>query len=58
MVVNYASNVYHRTAIETADPLQLIILCYDAAINDLQIAKEHHEKKWMTPTGKSGMPRT
>ena len=47
MVLNYASNVYQRTAIETADPLQLIILCYDAAINDLGIAKEHHEKNEM-----------
>ena len=45
MVPNDASNVYHRTAIETADPLQLIILCYDEAINDLKIAKEHHQKK-------------
>ena len=47
MVPNHASNVYHKTAIETADPLQLIILCYDAAINDLNIAKELHEKKEM-----------
>ncbi|MGO9313037.1 MAG: flagellar export chaperone FliS [Syntrophobacteraceae bacterium] len=47
MVPNHASNVYHKTAIETADPLQLIILCYDAAINDLKIAKEHHEKNEM-----------
>ena len=47
MVLNHASNVYHKTAIETADPLQLIILCYDAAINDLKIAKEHHEKNEM-----------
>jgi len=47
MVLNYASNVYQRTAIETADPLQLIILCYDAAINDLGIAKEHHERNEM-----------
>jgi len=47
MVLNHASNVYHKTAIETADPLQLIILCYDAAINDLGIAKEHHERNEM-----------
>ena len=47
MVPNRASNVYHKTAIETADPLQLIILCYDAAINDLGIAKEHHERNEM-----------
>ena len=47
MVLNHASNVYHKTAIETADPLQLIILCYDAAINDLKNAKELHEKNEM-----------
>ena len=47
MVLNHASNVYHRTAIETADPLQLIILCYDEAIIDLNNAKELHEKKEM-----------
>jgi flagellar protein FliS len=47
MVPNHASNVYHKTAIETADPLQLIIFCYDAAINDLKIAEELHEKKEM-----------
>ena len=47
MVLNHASNVYHRTAIETADPLQLIILCYDEAIIDLKNAKELHEKKEM-----------
>ncbi len=47
MVLNHASNVYHKTAIETADPLQLIILCYDEAIIDLNNAKELHEKKEM-----------
>ena len=43
MVLNNASNIYHRTAIETADPLQLIILCYDEVINDLKNAEELHE---------------
>ncbi len=47
MVLNYASNIYHRTAIQTADPLQLIILCYDAAISDLKEAKELHERREM-----------
>ncbi len=47
MVQIQASNIYHRTAIETADPLQLIILCYDAAINDLTQAKELHERREM-----------
>ena len=44
MVRTAASNVYQRMAIQTADPLQLIILCYDGAINDLKQAKELHEK--------------
>ena len=47
MVLNHAYNVYNKTAIETADPLQLIILCYDAVINDLKNAEELHEKKEM-----------
>jgi flagellar protein FliS len=47
MVQTRASNIYNRIAIETADPLQLIILCYDAAINDLNQAKELHERREM-----------
>lgn len=47
MVQTQALNVYHRTAIETADPLQLIILCYDGAINYLKQAKELHERREM-----------
>ncbi|MDR3567654.1 MAG: flagellar export chaperone FliS [Syntrophobacteraceae bacterium] len=47
MVQTAASNVYQRTAIQTADPLQLIILCYDGAINDLKQAKELHERQEM-----------
>ena len=47
MVLTDASNVYHRTAIETADPLQLIIFCYDEAIIDLKNAEVFHEKKQM-----------
>jgi flagellar protein FliS len=43
MLQSKASSVYQRTAIETADPLQLIILCYDTAIRDLKQAKELHE---------------
>jgi flagellar secretion chaperone FliS len=47
MVQTRASNVYHRTAIQTAEPIQLIILCYEAAINDLRQAEELHEKREM-----------
>ena len=45
MFQTQASNIYHRTSIETAEPLQLIILCYDAAIEDLWQAKELHERR-------------
>ncbi len=47
MVRSRASNIYHQTAIETADPLQLLILCYNAAINDLKQAEEFHERRQM-----------
>jgi flagellar secretion chaperone FliS len=47
MASNYALNTYQKTAVETADPLQLIILCYDTAIRDLREAKELHEKHQM-----------
>jgi len=47
MVLGNPSDVYYRTAIETADPLHLIILCYDSAICDLKEAKELHERREM-----------
>lgn len=47
MVQAQALNIYHRTAIQTADPLQLIILCYDGVISDLNQAKELHERHEM-----------
>ncbi len=47
MSLNHALNTYQRTAIETAEPLQLIILCYDAAIRDLKEAQELHERREM-----------
>lgn len=42
MAPNQAINQYQKTAIETADNLQLVIMCYDAAIKDLEEAKELH----------------
>ena len=47
MVQTQALNVYHRTSIQTADPLQLIIMCYDGVINDLRQAKALHERSEM-----------
>lgn len=47
MVQTHPSNAYYKTAIETADPLHLIILCYDSAIRDLEGAKDLHERREM-----------
>ncbi len=47
MVLNHASNIYQKTAIETADPLQLIVLCYEAAISDIKDAMEFHARNEM-----------
>ncbi len=47
MVHNYAVNTYQKTAVETAEPLQLVILCYDAAIRDLGEAESLHKNGLM-----------
>jgi flagellar secretion chaperone FliS len=47
MALNYAANTYQKTAVETAEPLQLIIMCYDVAIRDLNDAKALHENSRM-----------
>ena len=47
MAPNRALNTYQKTAIETAEPLQLIILCYDAAVRDLTEAQKLHENSRM-----------
>ncbi len=44
MVHSYALNTYQKTAVETAEPLQLVILCYDAAIRDLGEAESLHQR--------------
>ncbi|MGC9195281.1 MAG: flagellar export chaperone FliS [Syntrophobacteraceae bacterium] len=53
MIPEQVSNLYSQTAIQTADPLQLIILCYDAAISDLKQAKELHQKSEMNEAYRS-----
>jgi flagellar protein FliS len=35
---------YQKTSIETADILKLVILCYETAIRDLEIARDFHER--------------
>jgi flagellar protein FliS len=43
MVYGDACKTYQRVNIETADTLKLIIMCYEAAIKDLGLAREYHE---------------
>lgn len=43
MVYGDACKTYQRVNIETADTLKLIIMCYEAVIKDLGLAREHHE---------------
>lgn len=50
MVYGQAANSYQKTAVETADSLKLIIMCYEAAINDLQNAKKYHQEHSMDQT--------
>lgn len=47
MAYAHQLDAYYRTSIETADPLHLIILCYETAIRDLREAKAHHESHEM-----------
>jgi flagellar protein FliS len=39
------ANRYREVAIKTANPIQLIVILYDGAIQSLQEAKEHIKKK-------------
>jgi flagellar protein FliS len=39
------ANRYRETAIKTANPLQLIVILYDGAIQSLQEAREHIKRK-------------
>jgi flagellar secretion chaperone FliS len=41
---------YQKTKVQTADTLGLIIMCYDAAIRDLQEAKRLHDIRAMEET--------
>jgi flagellar protein FliS len=47
MAPNQALSSYQKTAVGTADPLRLIILCYETSIRDLQEAKELHANRSM-----------
>ncbi len=41
---------YKKTKIETADPVRLVIMCYDAVINDLKDAKKYQREKNLEAT--------
>jgi flagellar secretion chaperone FliS len=44
-----ALNTYQKTAVETADTVQLVIMCCDAAVRDLREAMKWHESGSMEP---------
>lgn len=49
----YFAHRYRETAIKTANPLQLVIMLYDAAICCIQEAREHIERKDIAGRSKS-----
>jgi flagellar secretion chaperone FliS len=50
MTYNMALRNYQKTKVQTADTLNLVIMCYDAAIQDLREAKMLHENQAMEKT--------
>lgn len=50
MTTNYALKTYQATNVKTADNLQLIIMCYDAAINDLEEARKSQQNHHIEAT--------
>ena len=45
MVANQQAHRYREVAVKTANPLQLVVILYDAAIHALQQAQEHIERR-------------
>lgn len=45
MVANQQAHRYREVAVKTANPLQLVVILYDAAIHALQQAQEHIKRK-------------
>jgi len=41
-MVKSGFDVYRKTEVETADPLKLVLICYDEAIKNLKIAREKY----------------
>lgn len=44
---------YQQTSIMTADPLKLVIMCYEGAISHLKVAREAYEEKDFETKAKS-----
>lgn len=49
MVYGDPLRAYQKTKVETADPVELVIMCYDAAIQDLEAAKKLHSNRAIEP---------
>jgi flagellar protein FliS len=45
MIANQQAHRYREVAVKTANPLQLVVILYDAAIHALQQAQEHIKRK-------------
>jgi flagellar protein FliS len=45
MIASQQAHRYREVAIKTANPLQLVVILYDGAINALQEAQEHLKRK-------------
>ncbi|SFM43143.1 flagellar export chaperone FliS [Thermodesulforhabdus norvegica] len=43
-------DAYRKTQVETADPVSLVIMCYDAIIDDLKEAQKYHQEKNLEAT--------
>jgi flagellar protein FliS len=50
MTSSTALRSYQKTKVQTADTLGLVIMCYDAAIRDLEEAKRLHDNQAMEET--------
>lgn len=47
MVRNQAASAYQKATVETADPVTLVVMCYERTIRDLESARQLHGQKRM-----------
>ena len=47
MMQNHALSAYQKTTVETADPVALVIMCYERTIRDLEAARRFHGDRQM-----------